>query len=189
MYMFVSLLRVKNYGKDTQFEMRKTAKFVWYNLLVFGQISCFFTRDLLVFQILEWHVWLSYFSSSVCAGRSTARGACPRGMLRGSVCPSRAAYLEPIPSLAQRGTVLGAAARQHAGTGHTTHAVIYYERKSGRWAKYNGKYWGRACWGLNSLAPKNFFFFFKLILIIDSWGISYEIVTEGTWSQVFTDSK
>ena len=58
MYMFVSLLRVKNYGKDTQFEMRKTAKFVWYNLLVFGQISWFFTRDLLVFQILEWHVWL-----------------------------------------------------------------------------------------------------------------------------------
>ena len=56
MYMFVSLLRVKNHGKDTQFEMKKTAKFVWYNLLVFGQISWFFTRDLLVFQILEWHV-------------------------------------------------------------------------------------------------------------------------------------
>ena len=61
MYMFVSLLRVKNYGKDTQFEMRKTAKFVWYNLLVFGQISWFFTRDLLVFQILEWHVWWCHF--------------------------------------------------------------------------------------------------------------------------------
>ena len=61
MYMFVSLLRVKNYGKDTKFEMRKTAKFVWYNLLVFGQISCFFTRDLLVFQILEWHVWKSKY--------------------------------------------------------------------------------------------------------------------------------
>ena len=62
MYMFVSLLRVKNYGKVTQFEMRKTAKFVWYNLLVFGQISCFFTRDLLVFQILEWHVGVLWFS-------------------------------------------------------------------------------------------------------------------------------
>ena len=56
MYTFVSLLHVKNCCKDTQFHMRKTAKFVCYNLLVFGQISCFFTRDLLVFQILEWHV-------------------------------------------------------------------------------------------------------------------------------------
>ena len=61
--MFVSLLRVKKYGKDTQFQMRKTAKFVWYNLLVFGQISWFFTRDLLVFQILEWHVCESVSSS------------------------------------------------------------------------------------------------------------------------------